>query len=83
MAARNVIAVVVAALVVAGGLGQPVDGDAGDVLRVSTEHGVIQGTYLEASEGRILAAFLGVPYARPPIGDLRKADCCKMYWNVF
>ena len=39
--------------------------------KVSTENGVIRGKVLEASEDRKVAAFLGVPYARPPIGDLR------------
>ena len=39
--------------------------------KVSTENGVIRGKVVEASEGRMVAAFLGVPYARPPIGDLR------------
>ena len=40
-------------------------------LYVSTEYGPIQGTYLNASDNRLLAAFLGVPFARPPIGSLR------------
>ena len=38
---------------------------------VSTENGVIRGKFVEASEDRTVAAFLGVPYARAPIGDLR------------
>ena len=40
-------------------------------LHVTTEYGPIQGGYLNASENRVLAGFLGVPYARPPIGSLR------------
>ena len=39
--------------------------------KVSTENGVVRGKLVEASEERVVAAFLGVPYARPPIGDLR------------
>ena len=39
--------------------------------KVSTENGVIRGKILDASEDRKVAAFLGLPYARPPIGDLR------------
>ena len=39
--------------------------------KVSTENGVIRGKLVEASEDRVVAAFLGVPYARAPIGDLR------------
>ena len=42
--------------------------------KVSTENGVIRGKVLDASEDRKVAAFLGVPYARPPIGDLRWTD---------
>ena len=41
--------------------------------KVSTENGVIRGKLAEASEDRVVAAFLGVPYARAPIGDLRWA----------
>ncbi len=44
------------------------------LLRVSTEHGVVQGTSLDASEGKTVSAFLGIPYARPPIGDLRQVE---------
>ena len=46
-------------------------GDQGTAPKVSTENGVIRGKVVEASEGRMVAAFLGVPYARAPIGDLR------------
>ena len=42
--------------------------------KVSTENGVIRGKILDASEDRVVAAFLGVPYARPPIGDVRWTD---------
>ena len=46
--------------------------------KVSTENGVIRGTVLDASEDRVVAAFLGVPYARPPIGDLRYIVQCAL-----
>ena len=46
-------------------------GDKRAAPKVSTENGVIRGKVVEASEGRRVAAFLGVPYARAPIGDLR------------
>lgn len=40
-------------------------------LQVITDYGKVQGAYLKAADGRVLAGFLGVPYARPPVGDLR------------
>lgn len=40
-------------------------------LQVATEAGLVQGTYLNTSRNELLAGFFGVPYARPPIGDLR------------
>ena len=41
-------------------------------LYVTTEFGPIQGKYLQSGDGKgLLATFLSVPYARPPIGALR------------
>ena len=48
-----------------------VSGQEIEALRVATEHGIVQGTYLNTSRNELLAGFFGVPYARPPIGDLR------------
>ena len=36
-------------------------------LKVHTNQGIIQGTHLNNE----VSAFLGVPYAQPPVGDLR------------
>lgn len=33
--------------------------------------GVVSGVYMESHGGRPISAFLGIPYAEPPIGDLR------------
>ena len=33
--------------------------------------GFIKGTILETRNGRIISAFRGIPYAQPPIGELR------------
>lgn len=40
-------------------------------LQVITENGVLQGKQLTTSNGDVIEAFLGVPYAQPPIGKLR------------
>ncbi|XP_075223901.1 venom carboxylesterase-6-like [Lycorma delicatula] len=38
---------------------------------VKTENGLIQGTFFKTLNGRILNAFYGIPFARPPVGNLR------------
>jgi para-nitrobenzyl esterase len=58
----------VCALAVAGlalGLSTPVQADP---LTVKTEHGKVHGKML--NDGKV-KAFLGLPYAAPPVGDLR------------
>jgi hypothetical protein len=35
------------------------------------QQGTLTGTYLTSRYGRKFAAFQGIPYAQPPIGDLR------------
>jgi len=41
---------------------------------VHVEQGAIRGTYLTSAGGRKLAAFEGIPYARPPTGKHRFKD---------
>ncbi|CAH2238148.1 jg22076 [Pararge aegeria aegeria] len=41
----------------------------GPIVRVAT--GILQGTWRVSTNGRSFASFLGVPYARPPIGKYR------------
>jgi carboxylesterase type B len=38
---------------------------------VHVQQGTLTGTYLTSRFGRKFAAFQGIPYAQPPIGDLR------------
>lgn len=38
---------------------------------IKTPLGNIQGYYKKSFENRTYAAFEGIPYAKPPIGDLR------------
>lgn len=39
------------------------------VLEIS--NGWLQGTLQKSYNGRVYSSFQGIPYARPPIGDLR------------
>jgi carboxylesterase type B len=39
--------------------------------RISIEQGELQGTTLTSRNGRTFAAFQGIPYAEPPVGNLR------------
>ena len=36
-----------------------------------TEYGKIQGKHYVLEDGRVTDIYLGVPFAKPPIGDLR------------
>lgn len=40
-----------------------------------TEYGRIMGIVKEVIPGKSIEMFLGVPYAKPPIGDLRFEVC--------
>lgn len=41
------------------------------VVYVDTKLGTIKGTTMLSRDGNKFNAFLGVPYAKPPIGELR------------
>ncbi|KAK9720295.1 Carboxylesterase family [Popillia japonica] len=45
-----------------------------DNLLVSLQDGLVRGQYKESYNGRKFMAFEGIPYAKPPIGDLRFED---------
>jgi carboxylesterase type B len=40
-------------------------------LVVATQNGLLSGLSLEASKNKTVSAFLGISYARPPLGNLR------------
>lgn len=40
-------------------------------LRVRIDDGRIVGRYLTSESGRSIRAFMGIPYAEPPVGNLR------------
>ena len=42
-----------------------------DDLRVRIDDGRIIGRYLTSESGRTIRAFMGIPYAEPPVKDLR------------
>ncbi|XP_068916707.1 carboxylesterase 4A-like isoform X3 [Tenebrio molitor] len=49
---------------------------------VRIEQGVLEGTRIITDTGKNVNAFLGIPYATPPIGDLRFAPPQKYpHWN--
>lgn len=40
-------------------------------LKVKTDNGILVGRHLTTHNGRPIRAFMGIPYAQPPIGPLR------------
>ena len=38
---------------------------------VHTSQGLLNGTTFESRKGRNITAFIGIPYAQPPVGELR------------
>lgn len=40
-----------------------------NILRLN--QGQIIGSFLKSREGRVFKAYQGIPYAKPPVGDLR------------
>lgn len=42
-----------------------------DDLKVRVEDGKLVGRYLTSESGRTIRAFMGIPYAEPPVGKLR------------
>lgn len=42
-----------------------------DDTLVNISDGLLKGTIITSRNGRNISAFLGVPYAEPPIGNLR------------
>ncbi len=44
-------------------------------IQVYVEQGTLQGKRMKSRAGRDYLAFLGIPYAQPPTGDLRFKVC--------
>ncbi|GAB0091515.1 hypothetical protein DMENIID0001_063670 [Sergentomyia squamirostris] len=61
------------------------DGKISESLKVTLSHGGgIIGRYLRSFNGRGICAFMGIPYAEPPIGKLRfKNPVAKSPWNGY
>ena len=45
---------------------------------VDTKYGPVEGISVPIHTGQIIDSFMGVPYARPPVGDLRFMVCRKI-----
>ena len=45
-----------------------------DVI-VSTVYGDVIGQGIPLASGKVINSFLGMPYAKPPVGDLRFTVC--------
>jgi hypothetical protein len=45
-------------------------------VEVDTNYGRLRGTKTVARDGRPYIEFLGIPYAEPPVGDLRFEVWC-------
>lgn len=53
-----------------------------DELKKQINDGEILGRYITSETGRTVSAFIGIPFASPPIGDLRfKAPRPPARWN--
>ena len=46
-----------------------------DDVTVSTVYGDVIGQGIPVASGKVINSFLGVPYAKPPVGDLRFTVC--------
>lgn len=46
-----------------------------DELLVNTSFGVLQGREFKSRNGRTVAAFSGIPFAKPPLDALRFRVC--------
>lgn len=44
-------------------------------LKVKINSGPLVGRHLTTHNGRPIRAFMGIPYAQPPVGDLRFKVC--------
>lgn len=40
-------------------------------LLINTSNGAVQGRYMKSNTGHTIRAFMGIPFAEPPVNDLR------------
>ncbi|CAD5223907.1 unnamed protein product [Bursaphelenchus okinawaensis] len=52
-------------------MGAPMSRQYADPPRVRTTHGWVEGKWVEINEYHAAKAFLGIPFAKPPVGGLR------------
>ena len=48
---------------------------------VDTTYGPVQGVDVTLNSGNVIQTFMGVPYARPPVGDLRFEVGLQYVWR--
>lgn len=44
-------------------------GEESPIVRI--KNGTLEGTFMTSRKGREFMAFMGIPYAQPPVGELR------------
>lgn len=77
---------VVAFLLLGCGLfDQCVEGRTSEELRITLPNGSkLVGRGLQSHDGKVIKAFMGIPYAQPPIGNLRfKVNDLCLFWLRF
>ena len=52
-----------------------------DRIRVETKYGAVDGQTFLLHTGNSVNAFLSIPFAKPPLGDLRYEEC--IYFHFF
>ena len=51
--------------------------------RVQIKNGTLEGSFMKSRKGREFAAYIGIPYALPPLGDLRFEVSIKIKILIF
>lgn len=51
-------------------------------LKVKINSGSLVGRHLTTHNGQPIRAFMGIPYAQPPVGELRFKVCSSVSYNL-